>query len=475
MAYTPSTKTADVLKRRTKLKDDSWIKRNADQEEIDPNYGKVVLNPLKPWEGISSQTKAEDASQTSKAGSNSPVSKSTMGVTNATTKDETVKSGTYKPAVPAKSATALSPTKSTFTERVFSDAKSTNKVSFPRVTSPQAKTFPKDVTSNDEHKTVLSVDATASKEETKLKAPESTPAVPTSTSVNGFSRLNSVEKAPSTQKTEVQQQPPPTVTPSRNGVTTTSRAEKTSATKVSESQLLPSPTAPTLKSSVTTLNSVDKPPVSTVIKSQPPMDKPSFTETSTPAVSQPACSSPSKNPADNTLDDLAETLLSTNNHSVKSSPAVSKSASTLSPAPSQTLKSSPEKTTNGSLKDGYSYSVITSPTKTAKPSTPLTPTADRYRFEDTLVLSPARTQSVYTTPTKAEPGKTPCSFCRKPIVENSRMILKELDIYSHLSCFKCATCHRILGNMEAGGSLWVHRDTVNCEDCFENTRGLWFR
>ncbi|XP_028821827.1 zinc finger protein 185 isoform X4 [Denticeps clupeoides] len=415
MAYTPSTKTADVLKRRTKLKDDSWIKRNADQEEIDPNYGKVVLNPLKPWEGISSQTKAEDASQTSKAGSNSPVSKSTMGVTNATTKDETVKSGTYKPAVPAKSATALSPTKSTFTERVFSDAKSTNKVSFPRVTSPQAKTFPKDVTSNDEHKTVLSVDATASKEETKLKAPESTPAVPTSTSVNGFSRLNSVEKAPSTQKTEVQQQPPPTVTPS------------------------------------------------------------SFTETSTPAVSQPACSSPSKNPADNTLDDLAETLLSTNNHSVKSSPAVSKSASTLSPAPSQTLKSSPEKTTNGSLKDGYSYSVITSPTKTAKPSTPLTPTADRYRFEDTLVLSPARTQSVYTTPTKAEPGKTPCSFCRKPIVENSRMILKELDIYSHLSCFKCATCHRILGNMEAGGSLWVHRDTVNCEDCFENTRGLWFR
>uniref|UniRef100_A0AAY4C0A7 LIM zinc-binding domain-containing protein n=1 Tax=Denticeps clupeoides TaxID=299321 RepID=A0AAY4C0A7_9TELE len=447
MAYTPSTKTADVLKRRTKLKDDSWIKRNADQEEIDPNYGKVVLNPLKPWEGISSQTKAEDASQTSKAGSNSPVSKSTMGVTNATTKDETVKSGTYKPAVPAKSATALSPTKSTFTERVFSDAKSTNKVSFPRVTSPQAKTFPKDVTSNDEHKTVLSVDATASKEETKLKAPESTPAVPTSTSVNGFSRLNSVEKAPSTQKTEVQQQPPPTVTPSRNGVTTTSRAEKTSATKVSESQLLPSPTAPTLN----------------------------FTETSTPAVSQPACSSPSKNPADNTLDDLAETLLSTNNHSVKSSPAVSKSASTLSPAPSQTLKSSPEKTTNGSLKDGYSYSVITSPTKTAKPSTPLTPTADRYRFEDTLVLSPARTQSVYTTPTKAEPGKTPCSFCRKPIVENSRMILKELDIYSHLSCFKCATCHRILGNMEAGGSLWVHRDTVNCEDCFENTRGLWFR
>uniref|UniRef100_A0AAY4C2R3 LIM zinc-binding domain-containing protein n=1 Tax=Denticeps clupeoides TaxID=299321 RepID=A0AAY4C2R3_9TELE len=415
MAYTPSTKTADVLKRRTKLKDDSWIKRNADQEEIDPNYGKVVLNPLKQWEGISSQTKAEDASQTSKAGSNSPVSKSTMGVTNATTKDETVKSGTYKPAVPAKSATALSPTKSTFTERVFSDAKSTNKVSFPRVTSPQAKTFPKDVTSNDEHKTVLSVDATASKEETKLKAPESTPAVPTSTSVNGFSRLNSVEKAPSTQKTEVQQQPPPTVTPS------------------------------------------------------------SFTETSTPAVSQPACSSPSKNPADNTLDDLAETLLSTNNHSVKSSPAVSKSASTLSPAPSQTLKSSPEKTTNGSLKDGYSYSVITSPTKTAKPSTPLTPTADRYRFEDTLVLSPARTQSVYTTPTKAEPGKTPCSFCRKPIVENSRMILKELDIYSHLSCFKCATCHRILGNMEAGGSLWVHRDTVNCEDCFENTRGLWFR
>ncbi|XP_045070465.1 filamin-binding LIM protein 1 [Coregonus clupeaformis] len=63
-----------------------------------------------------------------------------------------------------------------------------------------------------------------------------------------------------------------------------------------------------------------------------------------------------------------------------------------------------------------------------------------------------------------------CSYCCKPIVAGAKMILEDLQIYSHSSCFKCEVCHCPLGDLHAGDSMWLHRGTVHCEGCFSTTR-----
>ncbi|KAF4080013.1 hypothetical protein AMELA_G00165550 [Ameiurus melas] len=68
-----------------------------------------------------------------------------------------------------------------------------------------------------------------------------------------------------------------------------------------------------------------------------------------------------------------------------------------------------------------------------------------------------------------------CSFCAKSIIEGERIILDDLQIFSHTFCFKCDTCYRSLGNLEAGDSLWVHRGRVTCANCYIKTKDQWYR
>ncbi|XP_066522723.1 LIM and calponin homology domains-containing protein 1 [Hoplias malabaricus] len=102
----------------------------------------------------------------------------------------------------------------------------------------------------------------------------------------------------------------------------------------------------------------------------------------------------------------------------------------------------------------------------------------------TLFESPS-SQTLSSLPVNSSPGpklskrivgkRDLCSFCGKSIVEGERMILDDLQIYSHTTCFKCEQCYGSLGFLEAGTTLWVHGDKVKCDNCYKKTKDQWFR
>ncbi|XP_060778705.1 mucin-2-like [Neoarius graeffei] len=80
-----------------------------------------------------------------------------------------------------------------------------------------------------------------------------------------------------------------------------------------------------------------------------------------------------------------------------------------------------------------------------------------------------------STPSRIVGKRDLCSFCAKSITEGERIILDDLQIFSHTFCFKCDMCFHALGNLEAGDSLWVHRGRVTCDNCYIKTKDKWYR
>ncbi|XP_062904563.1 sciellin isoform X3 [Mobula hypostoma] len=76
----------------------------------------------------------------------------------------------------------------------------------------------------------------------------------------------------------------------------------------------------------------------------------------------------------------------------------------------------------------------------------------------------------YTSAGQTTKDKNVCSQCYKPFNNSPKMILEDLNINCHASCFKCQICHRSLENLNAGDSLWVHHRTVHCESCYDNAK-----
>ncbi|XP_052356092.1 sciellin-like isoform X9 [Oncorhynchus keta] len=89
------------------------------------------------------------------------------------------------------------------------------------------------------------------------------------------------------------------------------------------------------------------------------------------------------------------------------------------------------------------------------------------RLPDPPSLTP--TQTLLSIPNRSV-TKGLCSYCCKPMVAGANMILEDLQIYSHSSCFKCEVCHCPLGDLHVGDSMWLHRGTVHCEGCFSTAR-----
>ncbi|KAK2500333.1 hypothetical protein MC885_020786, partial [Smutsia gigantea] len=59
-----------------------------------------------------------------------------------------------------------------------------------------------------------------------------------------------------------------------------------------------------------------------------------------------------------------------------------------------------------------------------------------------------------------------CTYCRKPLGTETKMILDELQICCHSTCFKCEICKQPLENLQAGDSIWIYRQTIHCEPCY---------
>ncbi|KAM9031667.1 sciellin isoform 4-T5 [Sarcophilus harrisii] len=82
-------------------------------------------------------------------------------------------------------------------------------------------------------------------------------------------------------------------------------------------------------------------------------------------------------------------------------------------------------------------------------------------------------QTVYSTSDRSVIEKDMCTYCRKPLGSNTKMILDELQICCHSTCFKCEICKKPLENLEAGDSIWIYKHTVHCEPCYSKVVAKW--
>ncbi|XP_019956176.2 sciellin isoform X1 [Paralichthys olivaceus] len=121
----------------------------------------------------------------------------------------------------------------------------------------------------------------------------------------------------------------------------------------------------------------------------------------------------------------------------------------------------------------YEYSSITSPTTYSSSSY-----RSSSRSDDNLgdsIYSKSSTKSLYGSSDRTVHEKDLCTSCRKPFTGDAKMVLDDLKINCHATCFKCEVCNCTLGNMKAGDNIWIYKRMVHCENCFEVTRDKWRR
>ncbi|XP_031747193.1 zinc finger protein 185 isoform X2 [Xenopus tropicalis] len=68
-----------------------------------------------------------------------------------------------------------------------------------------------------------------------------------------------------------------------------------------------------------------------------------------------------------------------------------------------------------------------------------------------------------SAPRRSDEG--PCTYCGREIIDCAKIILEHLNIYCHEYCFKCGICNKPMGDLI--DSLFIHRDVVHCESCYE--------
>ncbi|KAI4063547.1 sciellin [Homo sapiens] len=82
-------------------------------------------------------------------------------------------------------------------------------------------------------------------------------------------------------------------------------------------------------------------------------------------------------------------------------------------------------------------------------------------------------QTVYSTSDRSVIERDMCTYCRKPLGVETKMILDELQICCHSTCFKCEICKQPLENLQAGDSIWIYRQTIHCEPCYSKIMAKW--
>ncbi|XP_049556947.1 sciellin isoform X15 [Orcinus orca] len=87
---------------------------------------------------------------------------------------------------------------------------------------------------------------------------------------------------------------------------------------------------------------------------------------------------------------------------------------------------------------------------------------DRYQES----ISGKYIQTIYSTSDRSVIEMDMCTYCRKPLGTEAKMILNELQICCHSTCFKCEICKQPLENLQAGDSVWIYKQTIHCESCY---------
>ncbi|KAJ1115484.1 hypothetical protein NDU88_003708 [Pleurodeles waltl] len=97
----------------------------------------------------------------------------------------------------------------------------------------------------------------------------------------------------------------------------------------------------------------------------------------------------------------------------------------------------------------------------------------RDRYEDNVTKKAIKT--VYSTADRSVIEKDMCTYCRKPLSIDPKMILEDLNICCHATCFKCEVCKSTLEHLNAGDSMWIYKQTIHCAPCYLSVRDKWMR
>uniref|UniRef100_A0A8C1C5N6 Sciellin n=1 Tax=Cyprinus carpio carpio TaxID=630221 RepID=A0A8C1C5N6_CYPCA len=151
-------------------------------------------------------------------------------------------------------------------------------------------------------------------------------------------------------------------------------------------------------------------------------------------------------------------------------PASIKSANTKPDSSREDVSVSKSIRTVYSTNERDEWSTVTSPSYTRTSYTESRPTD--YLSD---MLTSKTTTTVYTSPERVVSGKDICTVCHKNMYTDEKIVLDDMNINCHASCFKCGVCNASLGLLKAGDSLWVYRRAIHCESCFGVTKGKWLR
>uniref|UniRef100_UPI003AAE229E sciellin isoform X1 n=1 Tax=Centroberyx gerrardi TaxID=166262 RepID=UPI003AAE229E len=483
----PSQAIEDSKKKTSLLKDNSWIRKDDEEDEPvdrDPNFAKTILSRYRSNESLPRSEPEEAKSPTVRTSSSvhaltkrfstsqDELNKSSTLPSSKTTTYTRSSSSTLKPEVPkttttskttvteepktstttstvtkdgkttetttitttqsvSRSPVSKTPTKTeTFTERVFSDVKSSSKG------TPYTSYSPTKTTKVTETTVTSNKDAEAQLYDTLIpkSIKDDFPATDSKTSVS---------------KTETV-----TVKSSSDGdgikTTTTTRTSSTAEDDLYDT-LLPKSMKSNLSSPVST-TSITKREVVTVDSGRGG-DSPTVTSpTSTRTITSYSSYSSS--------DDTPSTR--TSSYTISSKPSDEYTSSTSSYTRSYSRPDS-----------SYEYTSVTSPTVYTTTSY-----KNNSRTDDLLadpLFSKSSIKTVYSSPERTVLEKDLCTYCRKPFNSDAKMVLEDMKINCHASCFKCEVCNSTLGHLKAGDSMWIYRRTVHCENCFDVTREKWRR
>ncbi|XP_072553957.1 sciellin isoform X4 [Paramormyrops kingsleyae] len=495
----PSQAIEDSKKKTSLLKDNSWIRKASVEDEPseprDTNFGRAVLGRFKSQETLNRTSEPKQPDTVNQGSSVLSLSKRFSA-----SQDELAKSSTL-PSSGSKLRTTTSTTTRSFSTNDGESGDTTvTTVTTTRssgLKSPLKNTVEKDWSSNVSSDLKSPLKTTVEKDwssnvSSGLKSP-----LKTTAEKDWSSNVTSKVTSTKTIRTEV--------TPVTTTKDSTEKMTVISSTKSSEGAPVAPPKESTEK--VTTVFSTktrsEAPPV---IAPKKNVESVSITETIKTEV----------DPVKPTKDTTARTTVVNRTSTEVVKPVIPKESSDSSVIVTTTKtilnELGPVSTTKQSTERSYINTLekVTSPTTRTSfttysssdysPSTRVTTTTFDNTYSDSsydrsinssLYASPSYTsnrtmnfpvddvvstsKSLYTRSERSVLEKDICSSCRKPMSTEPKMILNDIQINCHATCFKCDVCNGPLGHLKAGDTMWVYRRAVHCESCFSRAREQWQR
>ncbi|XP_047225592.1 sciellin isoform X2 [Girardinichthys multiradiatus] len=424
MSSYPSSKTQaieDSKKKTSRLKDNSWIRKTNDEDEPvdqDPNFGKTVLGKVKTSETAVSSSEP----------------------------------------LPEKVAQPRGSSVQALTQR-FSGSREDLKTMTPSYYSKRNSSGKTETSSTTKTTTVThggTTEMTTTTTTQSVKSPVTKSATKTDTFMD---RVKSSSQGPQYVNYSPTKTTKPTIT----------------STKDVDNKLNNSPTPSSVKDDSSTTNSkttVTTTETVTVKDSSDAKSKDKLYDLLLPdAITSPVSSSTT----------VKETIKVSSRKEEESPPTPSTTRSlSYSSYPDDTSYthsssySSEYKTYSYSKPDSsYEYSSLKSPSLYTSTSYKSSSLSDDILSDP--IYSKSSTKSVYKSPDRPVLEKDLCTSCRKPFTGDAKMVLDDIKIRCHATCFKCDVCNGSLSNLKAGDSMWIYKRMVHCENCFEITRDKWRR